>query len=83
MLAACRNGHIPAALCLLNNGAEVDLAAGDGQTALHFCCRHGNEAIAEALILRGASVLARDNRGECNYIKYPRKRNKKATITVK
>ncbi|CAM9322511.1 unnamed protein product, partial [Laminaria digitata] len=65
LLAACRNGHVPAALCLLDNGAEVDLAAGDGQTALHFCCRHGNEAIAEALILRGASVLARDNRGEC------------------
>lgn len=66
LLAACRNGHVSAALCLLDNGAEVDLAAGDGQTALHFCCQHGNEEIAEALITRGANVLARDNRGECH-----------------
>ena len=64
LLAACRNGHVSAALCLLNHGASVNRAAEDGQTALHLSCRHGQEAVAEALILRGADVFARDNNGE-------------------
>lgn len=64
LLAACRNGHVPAALCLLSHGAEATLAAGDGQTALHLSCREGNEALAEALLLQGADVRARDKNGK-------------------
>lgn len=64
LLAACRNGHTPTALCLLGHDAEVNLVAVDGQTALHLSCRKGNEAVAEALILNGADVFARDNNGE-------------------
>lgn len=64
LLAACRNGHVPAALFLLSHGASVNQAAKDGQTALHLSCRHGKEAVAEALILRGADVFARDSGGE-------------------
>lgn len=64
LLAACRNGHISTALCLLSHGASANQAAKDGQTALHLSCRHGQEAVAEALILGGADVFARDNNGE-------------------
>lgn len=64
LLAACRNGHVSAALCLLDQGASVNQAAQDGQTALHLSCRRGQEAVAEALILGGADVFARDNNGE-------------------
>lgn len=64
LLAACRNGHVSAALCLLNHGASANQAAKDGQTALHLSCRRGQEAVAEALILGGADVFARDNSGE-------------------
>lgn len=64
LLAACRNGHAPVALCLLSHGASVNQAAKDGQTALHLSVRHGKEAVAEALILEGADVFARDNQGK-------------------
>lgn len=65
LLAACRNGHTPTALCLLHHGADVNTAAlTDGQTALHLSCRKGNEAVAEALIQKGANFLAVDHRGE-------------------
>lgn len=67
LLAACRNGHSPAALSLPNHGAKVNTATEDGQTALHFSCRRGDEAIAEALILKGADVLARNKDGELRY----------------
>lgn len=65
LVAACRNGHTPTALCLLDNGAEVNTAAvTDGQTALHLACRKGNEAVAEALIQKGAHLSAVDHRGK-------------------
>ncbi|CAN0348296.1 unnamed protein product, partial [Hapterophycus canaliculatus] len=63
LLAACRNGHLTTALCLLSHGALVNQAADDGQTALHLACRHGKEAVAEALILGGADVSVRDHSG--------------------
>lgn len=64
LLAACRNGHVGAALYLLDHGANVKRATEEGHTALHLSCQQGNEAVAEALILRGADVLARDKGGE-------------------
>lgn len=65
LLAACRNGHTPTALCLIDHGAEVNTAAvTDGQTPLHLACRKGNEAVAEALIQKGADLAAMDHRGE-------------------
>ncbi|CAM9187062.1 unnamed protein product, partial [Ectocarpus sp. 6 AP-2014] len=63
LLAACRNGHLQTAQCLLSHGASANQVDKDGRTALHISCRHGKEAVAEALILRGADVSARDHGG--------------------
>lgn len=64
LLAACRNGHLQTALCLLSHGASANQVDKDGRTALHVSCRHGKEAVAEALILGGADVSVRDHGGK-------------------
>jgi ankyrin repeat protein len=50
--------------CLLQNGADVDAQASDGQTALHcaIICEFG--AVVDLLLDAGASTVIEDEDGE-------------------
>ena len=43
---------------LLQSGADVNAAQGDGMTALHWAASHGNVELARMLLLAGANVRA-------------------------
>lgn len=43
---------------LLQNGADVNAAMGDGMTALHWAARHGNAEVVEVLLYAGANPRA-------------------------
>jgi ankyrin repeat protein len=43
---------------LLQQGADVNAAQGDGMTALHWAASHGNGELAKMLLLAGANVRA-------------------------
>jgi ankyrin repeat protein len=49
---------------LLEQGADVNAASGDGMTALHRAARTGNLAMAELLIGAGANLEAKTRLGE-------------------
>src|SRR6185503_17111361 len=48
---------------LIANGADVNLAQGDGMTALHWAAERGDEAMVKALLTAKASVKATTNIG--------------------
>ncbi|MGH9336421.1 MAG: ankyrin repeat domain-containing protein, partial [Vicinamibacteria bacterium] len=52
---AASSGDLEQVRMLLEQGADVNLALGDGMTALHCAARNGNLAIAEDLIRAGAN----------------------------
>ena len=55
---ATRRGDVAAVRVLLEGGADVNAAQGDGMTALHIAAETGNLEVAELLIEAGADVHA-------------------------
>ncbi len=58
LLAAARDGQVEVVRSLLEDGANVNAARGDGLTALHLAAEAGHRAVAEALVAAGAAVDA-------------------------
>ena len=58
LLTAARDGQVELVRSLLEEGAEVNAARGDGLTALHLAAEGGHPAVAEALVAAGAAVDA-------------------------
>ena len=58
LLAAVRDGEVEVVRSLLEEGADVNAARGDGLTALHLAAEGGRQAVAEALMAAGAAVDA-------------------------
>ena len=55
---AAQRGDLDAVRRLLQGGADVNAAQGDGMTALHWAAEQGDEALGEVLIYAGARVDA-------------------------
>jgi len=53
--AAMRN-DLEAIRAMVRQGADVNVAQGDGMTALHWAAMNGNAEMAEVLLYAGASV---------------------------
>ena len=57
-------GDVEAVRALLQKGADVNEAQGDGMTALHWAADRGSLEIAEMLITAGANVMASTRIGD-------------------
>ena len=55
---AAMRGDLETVRSLLNSGADVNAAQGDGMSALHWAATRGDFEIAELLIAAGADVAA-------------------------
>ena len=58
LIDAVRRGDAAAVLLLIEQGADVNAAEGDGMTALHWAAERGHERVVEVLIATGATVDA-------------------------
>ena len=58
LLSAARDGQLEVVRTLVEEGADVNAARGDGLTALHLAAEGGHRAVAEALVAAGAAVDA-------------------------
>lgn len=58
----CEDGAVPA--LLLRYGAKINLAAQDGDTALHVASFYGNEQLVHMLLAAGADPTLKTNGGE-------------------
>lgn len=58
LIAAAREGDVKAVRALLEEGADVNAAAGDGMTALHWAAQRGRVEVARVLIAGGAKIEA-------------------------
>ncbi len=58
LLEAAGGGQAEAVRALLQEGADVNAARGDGMTALHFAAERGHADVARALLEAGAAVDA-------------------------
>ena len=58
LIDAARNGDVEAVRSLLSEGADVNVAQGDGMTALHWAAELGHTAVADLLLSAGADVEA-------------------------
>lgn len=65
---------------LLDEGADVNAAQGDGTTALHWAAYHGDLEMTRALLAAGASVSARTRIGEMSPLYMAAKRGSAAVI---
>lgn len=63
LIDAARNADAPALAALLERGANVNMTAGDGTTALHWASYRDAGDSAELLIRRGANVNAANDLG--------------------
>jgi ankyrin repeat protein len=61
---AAMRGDVEAVRALLQQGADVNMAQGDGMTALHWAAERGETEIAEMLLYAGASVRATTRIGD-------------------
>src|SRR3954470_2424278 len=55
---AARRGDRQAVKQLLESGADVNAASGDGMTALHWAAQAGGVELAKMLLVAGANVRA-------------------------
>lgn len=60
---AAQRNDVAAVRALLKQGADVNLAQGDGMTALHWAAVNGNVALAQLLIRSKANVVALTRNG--------------------
>ena len=58
LLAAAEGGQVEVVRSLLEEGADVNAARGDGLTALHLAAEGGRLTVAKALVAAGAAVDA-------------------------
>ena len=58
LLAAAEGGQVEVVRSLLEEGADVNAARGDGLTALHLAAEGGRLPVAKALVAAGAAVDA-------------------------
>jgi ankyrin repeat protein len=63
VLDAAMQSNREAVRALLKQGADVNAAAGDGMTALHWAARHGDVELAQMLVYAGANVKATTRMG--------------------
>lgn len=61
---ACWNGNVKVVRYLLDQGAEVNVRAGDGITPLHQAARQGKTEVVKILLERGADVYLKSNNGD-------------------
>ena len=62
--SAVRKDSLKVALVLVAHGAEVDASRHDGMTPLHSAAFWGSEAVAQMLVTKGASLTARNAKGQ-------------------
>lgn len=60
---ACRFGHLPVALLLLANRAELNARDKDDNIPLHKAASNGKALLCRELVKRGADIDARNNTG--------------------
>lgn len=60
---ACADNNTSLVKCLLNNGAEIDVATEYGSTPLHLALKRGSFDVAEILLDSGAKVDIKDSQG--------------------
>ncbi len=63
IVEAARQGNVQAVRSLLDQGADVNAARGDGLTALHRAAERGHAEVAELLIAASADVEAKTRIG--------------------
>ena len=63
IVEAARQGNAQAVRSLLDQGADVNAARGDGMTALHRAAERGHAEVAELLIAASANVEAKTRIG--------------------
>ncbi|HXC59296.1 MAG TPA: ankyrin repeat domain-containing protein [Steroidobacteraceae bacterium] len=63
LIDAIKADDVPAALKLIESGADVRAKLSDGTTALHYAAHAGNQELANRLINAGALVNARNDYG--------------------
>ncbi len=63
LIDAARNGDAVAVGALLDRGADVNTAQGDGMTALHWAAERGHVAVAKHLVSASADVGAKTRIG--------------------
>lgn len=65
LLQAAGRGDFDQVLCLLEDGAHIEAAAGtDGEGVLHRAAKSGNEALIPLLLAKGAGISGSAHNGE-------------------
>ena len=64
LIDAAKQGDIGTVKHLLEHGAELNAATGDGMTALHWAAERGHQKVLELLISSGAAVNVKTRIGE-------------------
>ena len=63
IIEAARRGDAEAVRSLLDGGADVNTAQGDGMTALHWAAQRGDAAVTDVLLAAAADVAAKTRIG--------------------
>lgn len=63
IIEAARKGYAPIVRAFLEKGADVNAAADNGATALHWAAAKGNVEIVRVLLKAGADVARPDSKG--------------------